>query len=234
MDHLAYYDLEAYLFGTVGPRFLNDGRLNAFDFFSIVIWKANRAKSKIARRLLENEFDIAANIWSVTSLNQLRRDGIETQRWNMLHPEQPPRRSHIEMCLADHAGPIIAATDYMKVFADQVRGFRVEPFTVLAGIQAGIGYDNNVALSDARKVGSMFVTVAPSVAVGLEGASQRYYVVYRGNYGAELLTAAVAHFDVFGRLADQARPWEELRAELGLAELDGASQFQPPASLPIW
>jgi len=72
---------------------------------------------------LEKDFGVAADIWSVTSFNQLRRDGIETQRWNMLHPEAEPRLSHIESCLKDREGPVIAATDYMKLYADQVRGF---------------------------------------------------------------------------------------------------------------
>jgi pyruvate dehydrogenase E1 component len=72
--------------------------------------------------LLEKDFGIAADIWSVTSFNELRRDGIDVQRWNMLHPEAEPRRSHIETCLKDREGPVIASTDYMKMFADQVRG----------------------------------------------------------------------------------------------------------------
>ena len=73
--------------------------------------------------ILEKEYGVAADIWSVTSFNELRRDGLDVQRWNMLHPEQPPRLAHIEECLKDRNGPVIAATDYMKLFADQVRGF---------------------------------------------------------------------------------------------------------------
>ncbi len=73
--------------------------------------------------LLEKDFGIAADIWSVTSFNQLRRDGLDAQRWNMLHPESEPRPSHVENCLKDRPGPVIAATDYMKLFADQVRAF---------------------------------------------------------------------------------------------------------------
>jgi pyruvate dehydrogenase E1 component len=73
--------------------------------------------------LLEKDFGIAADIWSVTSFNELRRDGLDVQRWNLLHPEAAPRLSHIETCLNDRSGPIIAATDYMKIFADQVRAF---------------------------------------------------------------------------------------------------------------
>jgi pyruvate dehydrogenase E1 component len=82
--------------------------------------------------LLEKDFGVSADIWSVTSFNELRRDGIAVQRWNMLHPEAEPRRSHIESCLNERAGPVIAATDYMKMFADQVRGcLPARPFLVL-------------------------------------------------------------------------------------------------------
>ncbi|MCX7135790.1 MAG: pyruvate dehydrogenase (acetyl-transferring), homodimeric type, partial [Proteobacteria bacterium] len=72
--------------------------------------------------MLEKDFGVAADIWSVTSFNELRRDGLDVQRWNMLHPEATPRLSHIETCLKDREGPVIASTDYMKMFADQVRG----------------------------------------------------------------------------------------------------------------
>ena len=72
--------------------------------------------------LLEKDFGVSADIWSVTSFNELRRDGVAVQRWNMLHPESEPRVSHIETCLKERTGPVIAATDYMKMFADQVRG----------------------------------------------------------------------------------------------------------------
>jgi pyruvate dehydrogenase E1 component len=73
--------------------------------------------------LLEAEFGVSADIWSVTSFNELRRDGLDVQRWNMLHPEKPPRLPYIEECLQDRKGPLIAATDYMKLYADQVRAF---------------------------------------------------------------------------------------------------------------
>jgi pyruvate dehydrogenase E1 component len=73
--------------------------------------------------LLEKDFGVAADIWSVTSFNQLRRDGLDAQRWNMLHPEAEPRVSHVEQCLKDRPGPVVAATDYMKIFADQIRAF---------------------------------------------------------------------------------------------------------------
>ncbi|MCI3953928.1 MAG: aceE [Burkholderiales bacterium] len=76
-----------------------------------------------AAEMLEREHGIAADIWSVTSFNELRRDGLAAQRWNMLHPEAEPRLSHVEACLNDRPGPVVAATDYMKIFADQIRAF---------------------------------------------------------------------------------------------------------------
>jgi len=60
-----------------------------------------------AAELLRNDFNIAADIWSVTSFNELRRDGLSAERWNLLHPAQPPRKSYIETCLEGRAGPVV-------------------------------------------------------------------------------------------------------------------------------
>ena len=73
--------------------------------------------------LLAKDFGVSSEIWSVTSFTQLRRDGLEVERWNMLHPEETPRRPYIEQCLAKGSGPVIASTDYVKLFADGVRPF---------------------------------------------------------------------------------------------------------------
>jgi len=74
-----------------------------------------------AAELLKQDFGVVPDIWSVTSFNQLRRDGLDVQRWNMLHPEGKPRLSHVETCLKDREGPVVAATDYMKIYSDQIR-----------------------------------------------------------------------------------------------------------------
>jgi pyruvate dehydrogenase E1 component len=74
-----------------------------------------------AAELLESDFDVAADVWSVTSFTELRRDGIEVERWNMLHPTDEPRRAYVTDCLADRDGPAVASTDYMRTFADQIR-----------------------------------------------------------------------------------------------------------------
>ncbi|MGH3103030.1 MAG: pyruvate dehydrogenase (acetyl-transferring), homodimeric type [Gaiellaceae bacterium] len=73
--------------------------------------------------LLEQDFGVQADVWSVTSFTELRREGLEAERWSMLHPKEPRRPSYVETCLGDRAGPAVAATDYMKLFADQIRPF---------------------------------------------------------------------------------------------------------------
>ena len=84
-----------------------------------------------AADLLLEDWDVASDVWSVTSFNQLRRDGLETQRWNLLHPEQPPRLSYVERCLGLRRGPVVASTDYMKTYADQIRAFVPHRYLVL-------------------------------------------------------------------------------------------------------
>jgi pyruvate dehydrogenase E1 component len=74
--------------------------------------------------LLENDWGIAADVWSATSFTELRRDGLAAERWNMLHPEAKPRVPFVtEMLQKRPAGPLVASTDYMKSFADQIRPF---------------------------------------------------------------------------------------------------------------
>src|SRR5262245_20888365 len=77
-----------------------------------------------AAELLEKDWDVAADVWSATSFTELRRDGLAAERWNLLHPEGKQKVSYVEKMLKDRpAGPVIAASDYMKTFADQIRPF---------------------------------------------------------------------------------------------------------------
>jgi pyruvate dehydrogenase E1 component len=84
-----------------------------------------------ASEILENDFGVAANIWSATSMNELRREGLAVDRWNMLHPTAKPRVSYVEQCLQDHNGPIITATDYMKAYGDSIRAYVPSRYIVL-------------------------------------------------------------------------------------------------------
>jgi pyruvate dehydrogenase E1 component len=80
-------------------------------------------ESQAARRLLEDDWGVAANVWSCPSFNQLARDGQDCERWNLLHPSDEPRLPFVTQQLGGHAGPVVASTDYMKNYADQIRAF---------------------------------------------------------------------------------------------------------------
>jgi pyruvate dehydrogenase E1 component len=76
-----------------------------------------------AAGLLEKDWGVAADVWSATSFTELRREGLSAERWNLLHPEDKQRVPYVTQCLDKRSGPVIAASDYMKTFADQVRPF---------------------------------------------------------------------------------------------------------------
>jgi len=83
-----------------------------------------------AVELLAKDFKVAADVWSVTSFNELRREGLDCERWNMLNPEAKQRVSYVEQSL-DAKVPVVASTDYIKSFADQIRPFVSAPYRVL-------------------------------------------------------------------------------------------------------
>ncbi len=84
-----------------------------------------------AADLLAADFDIAADVWSVPSFTELRRDGLATERWNTLHPLEEARTPYVTTLLEGRTGPVVAATDYMKAFADQIRAFVPGRYTAL-------------------------------------------------------------------------------------------------------
>ncbi len=76
-----------------------------------------------AAELLWNDWGVAGDVWSVTSFTELRRDGIDVERWNLLHPTDKPRKAYVTQQLEKTVGPIVATTDYMRLFADQIRAY---------------------------------------------------------------------------------------------------------------
>jgi pyruvate dehydrogenase E1 component len=84
-----------------------------------------------AAELLEADWDVAADVWSVTSFTELRRDGIAVERWNMLHPVEEPRRAYVTDCLESRPGPVVASTDYIRTLADQIRQWVPRRYRVL-------------------------------------------------------------------------------------------------------
>ena len=73
--------------------------------------------------ILQKEYKIDSEVWSVTSFNELRRDGLEIERYNLLNPDKDQKKSYVEKCLGDTEGPILAASDYMRINSDQIRPY---------------------------------------------------------------------------------------------------------------
>jgi pyruvate dehydrogenase E1 component len=122
-----------------------------------------------AADLLREDWGVEADIWSCPSFTELRRDGLDCDRWNMLHPLDPPRRSHVENCLAQRTGPAVAATDYMKAFADQIRPFVRRSYRVLGTDGFGRS-DSRANLRRFFEVNRWYVAVAALKALADDGA----------------------------------------------------------------
>ena len=121
-----------------------------------------------AAELLEKDFGIAADVWSVTSFNELRRDGIDCERWNTLHPEVQPRTSYVDSCL-DAKTPVVAATDYIRSYADQIRPFVKARYKTLGTDGFGRS-DTRKKLRGFFEVDRYYVTVAALKALADEGS----------------------------------------------------------------
>ncbi len=126
-----------------------------------------------AAAMLEKDYGVAADIWSVTSFNELRRDGLDAQRWNTLHPEAEPRLSYVEQCLKDRAGPVIAATDYVKTYADQIRAFMPAQHYSVLGTDGFGRSDTRRALRRFFEVDRNYVAVAALKALADQEAIPR-------------------------------------------------------------
>jgi pyruvate dehydrogenase E1 component len=84
-----------------------------------------------AADLLRIDWGVEADLWGCPSFNELARDGVDVQRWNLLHPLEEPKLSHVERKLAGARGPVIAATDYVRLFSEQIRSFVKAPYVTL-------------------------------------------------------------------------------------------------------
>jgi pyruvate dehydrogenase E1 component len=119
--------------------------------------------------LLANDFDVAADVWSAPSFTELRRDGMNAERWNMLHPGGEVRQSYVASCLAGRpAGPVVASTDYMRAYADGIRPFVDRRYTVLGTDGFGRS-DYRRKLREFFEVDRHFVAVAALKALADEG-----------------------------------------------------------------
>jgi len=131
-----------------------------------------------AAELLEKDWGVAADVWSATSFTELRREGLAVERWNMLHSEAKPRVPYVAACLAKRTGPIVAATDYIKTFADQIRAFipRDRVYKVLGTDGFGRS-DSRAKLRYFFEVDRHFVAVAALKALAEQGEGKPKAVV---------------------------------------------------------
>ncbi len=129
-----------------------------------------------AAEMLEHDHSVAADVWSVTSFNELARDGQDTDRWNMLHPVDEQRLCYVERQLASTTGPVIAASDYIRLFAEQIRAYVPGAYRTL-GTDGWGRSDGRDRLRQFFEVHRNYVCVAALSALAGEGALDRDCVV---------------------------------------------------------
>ena len=137
-----------------------------------------------AADLLKNDWGVEADIWGCPSFNELVRDGQDAARWNMLHPLEAPRKSHVEQKLEGAVGPVVAATDYIKLFAEQIRPF-VKGSYVTLGTDGFGRSDTREALRHFFEVDRRWVTLAALKALADEG-----------KIGREIVAAALVKYEL--------------------------------------
>ncbi|MGN6703110.1 MAG: pyruvate dehydrogenase (acetyl-transferring), homodimeric type, partial [Burkholderiaceae bacterium] len=127
-------------------------------------------ESIAAAELLQNDWGIAADVWSAPSFTLLARDGENAERWNLLHPTETPRVPYVAQCLQDTAGPIVVSTDYMRLFADQIRPYipKGRSYKVLGTDGFGRS-DTREKLREFFEVNRYFVTLAALKSLAEEG-----------------------------------------------------------------
>jgi len=122
-----------------------------------------------AQAMLQDRYGVGADVWSVTSYAELSRQGHAAARWNMLHPAEPARVPYVTECLKDAPGPIVAASDYLKVLPDAISRWAPRPIVSLGTDGFGRSEDRR-ALRDFFEVDARFVALATLAALARDGA----------------------------------------------------------------
>jgi pyruvate dehydrogenase E1 component len=127
-------------------------------------------ESIAAAELLKNDFGIAADVWSAPSLTLVARDGQDAERWNLVHPNDEPRIPYVTQLLKNTTGPIVATTDYMRLFAEQIRGYMPKGRTYKVLGTDGFGRsDSRVKLREFFEVNRHYIVVAALKSLAEDG-----------------------------------------------------------------
>ena len=125
-----------------------------------------------AQQVLEEDYNVAADVWSVTSYKQLRSDALNVERWNLLHPNEEPQESYISQCLKDQQGVFVASSDYMKVLPDSIARWSPKPIMSLGTDGFGRS-ESRRALRDFFEVDHRYVTLATLASLAKDGKFKR-------------------------------------------------------------
>ncbi|MCE1172922.1 MAG: pyruvate dehydrogenase (acetyl-transferring), homodimeric type, partial [Azovibrio sp.] len=125
-----------------------------------------------AAELLRNDWGVESDLWGCPGFNELAREGQDAARWNLLHPLEPQRLSHVEQCLNDTRGPVIASTDYIRLYAEQIRPFIHRRYVTLGTDGFGRS-DTREKLRHFFEVDRHWVTVAALKALADDGTIAR-------------------------------------------------------------
>jgi pyruvate dehydrogenase E1 component len=123
---------------------------------------------RLAAEILRNDFDVESDIWSVTSVNELTRDGQRATRWNMLNPAETKRKPYITQILEGREGPVVISTDYLKTYAEQLRAYIPTDYTVL-GCEGFGRSDTRTKLRHFFEVNRYFVVIAALTSLANQG-----------------------------------------------------------------
>ncbi len=143
--------------------------------------------------MLDSEWNVGAECWSVTSYKSLREDALEVERWNRLHPASAQREAFVSRALSEPSGPIVAVTDYMKVVSDQIARFVPAPFTPLGTDGYGRS-DTRPALRRHFEIDAAHITVA--VLAGLAAT---------GEVKGDVVAEAICRYSLDPEAADPRR-----------------------------
>jgi pyruvate dehydrogenase E1 component len=125
-----------------------------------------------AQQVLAERYDVAADVWSATSFQQLRNEALEVERWNRLHPDAPPRSSHLEGCFAGESGVFVAASDYLKALPDSLARWLPGPLHSLGTDGFGRS-DRRESLRDHFEVDARHVALAALYELARAGRIER-------------------------------------------------------------